>query len=681
MSDLPQYDSYRSNFRQTKDHVLRYGCLYSEENIGTFANLPPVSAGTQADPYRYLQELKAYSRNEEPILRKGEENCGAIGYPTAACCETQELAGQQSRKILGESCQSACCFEAIEDGNLARTSSGRARIYQEYEIPLWRSKKASGFYPSALEDHNRSRWTMAFFTDQVFSRFSRCTRARSDVRERDHEKILAFNPSIDGVFQKLLWRAYLSQPGSVIREDQRYRLGRDIVLRKPVRITFLGWCQGYDLEIDHPDHNFILASGLCCSNSHSAAYALLSYQTAWLKTHYAAAFMAAVLSSDMDKTDKVVVFMEEARSMKLTILPPAINRSEYRFTVDDQGRIIYGLGAVKGVGEAAVEAIVEERRHTGPFQDLFDLCRRVDQHKLNRRVLESLIRAGAFDGLAPNRATLMAQLPEAMRLAEQNSRADDAGQVDLFGLPTVAEPVAVASDVGVVAEWDQEQLLKGEKETLGLYLTSHPIERLKPELEHIVTHPLVDLVNDSNGLASFVRRAGRNGDKPVIIAGLVVSVRTRTANRGGRMAFVMLDDNTARLEIRVFPEAYEQSRKLLIEDAILVIQGKLVWDDFAEGLRVNVDRVLDIDTARQEYARTLVLSLDAGRFNNGLLEHLAATLAPHRQGKCQIQVDYTRTDARASIVLGQDWRVKPSEALLRELRGLVGEEKVRVVYS
>ncbi|HYQ91065.1 MAG TPA: DNA polymerase III subunit alpha, partial [Candidatus Competibacteraceae bacterium] len=421
-------------------------------------------------------------------------------------------------------------------------------------------------------------------------------------------------------------------------------------------------------------------AGYGFNKSHSAAYALLSYQTAWLKTHYSAAFMAAVLSSDMDKTDKVVVFMEEARSLKLTLLPPAINRSEYRFIVDDQGRIIYGLGAVKGVGEAAVEAIVEERRHNGPFQDLFDLCRRADQHKLNRRVLESLIRAGAFDGLAPNRATLMAQLPEAMRLAEQNSRADNAGQVDLFGLPTVAEPVAVVSDVGVVAEWDQEQLLKGEKETLGLYLTSHPIERLKEELQHITTHRLVDLVNDSNGLASSVRRAGRNGDKPVTIAGLVVSVRTRTANRGGRMAFITLDDNTARLEIRVFPEAYEHSRKLLVEDAILVIQGKLVWDDFAEGLRVNVDRVLDIDAARQEYARTLVLSLDASRFNNGLLEHLVATLAPHRQGKCQIQVDYTRTDARASIILGQDWRVKPSEALLRELRGLVGEEKVRVVY-
>ncbi|NTV37103.1 MAG: hypothetical protein HGA53_09125, partial [Anaerolineaceae bacterium] len=558
MSDLPQYDPYGSNFRQTKDHVLRCGCLYSEKNIRTFANLPPVSAGAQTDPHRYLQELTAYPRNEEPILRNREENRGAIGYPTGACCKTQELAGQQSGEILGDSCQSAYCFETIEDGNLARTSFSRARVYQEYEIPLWGSKETSGFYPQTLENYHRSRWTMAFFTCQISPKFSRCTTARSDVRKRDFEEILAFNPAIDGVFQKLLWRAYFSQPGSAIRKDQRYQLGRDIVLRKPVRVTFLGWRQGYDLEVNHPAHNFVLASGLCCSNSHSAAYALLSYQTAWLKAHYPAAFMAAVLSSDMDKTDKVVVSMEEARVMGLMVLPPAINRSEYRFTVDEQGRIIYGLGAVKGVGEAAVEAMLEERWHGGPFQDLFDLCRRVDQRKLNRRVLESLIRAGAFDELAPSRATLMAQVSEAMRLAEQNSRADDAGQVDLFGLPAVAESVPAASDITVVAEWNQEQILKGEKETLGLYLTSHPIERFEAELQYIVTYRLADLANDSNGMASTVRRAGRNGDKPVTIAGLVVTVRTRTANRGGRMAFVTLDDRTARVEIRVFPEAYEQ---------------------------------------------------------------------------------------------------------------------------
>ena len=488
---------------------------------------------------------------------------------------------------------------------------------------------------------------------------------------------------------------YQEQVMQIARVLANYTLGGADILRRSMgkkdakkmaqqRSVFVKGASERGINPDLASHIFDLMekfSGYGFNKSHSAAYALLSYQTAWLKTHYSAAFMAAVLSSDMDKTDKVVVSMEEAHVMGLTVLPPAINRSEYRFTVDEQGRIIYGLGAVKGVGEAAVEAMLEERRHHGPFQDLFDLCRRVDQRKLNRRVLESLIRAGAFDKLAPNRATLMAQAPEAMRLAEQNSRADDAGQVDLFGLPAVAEPVPTASDTTVMAEWNQEQILKGEKETLGLYLTGHPIERFEAELQHIVTHRLADLVNDSNGLASSVCRAGRNGDKQVTIAGLVVTVRTRTANRGGRMAFVTLDDHSARMEIRVFPEAYEQYRKLLVDDAILVIQGNLVWDDFAESLRVNVERVLDMDAARQEYARTLVLSLDASRFNNGLLEHLAATLAPYRQGKCQIRVDYAGADARASIVLGQDWRVKPNEVLLKELRGLVGEEKVRVVYS
>ena len=419
-------------------------------------------------------------------------------------------------------------------------------------------------------------------------------------------------------------------------------------------------------------------AGYGFNKSHSAAYALVSYQTAWLKAHYPAAFMAAVLSSDMDKTDKVVVFMEEARNMELTILPPAINASEYRFTVDDRGRIIYGLGAAKGVGAAAVENMLEERQRNDPFRDLFDLCRRVDLRKVNRRVLESLIRAGAFDELAGNRATLMAQLPEALRLAEQNSRADDAGQVDLFGLPAVTALTPTAINIAEVPEWDSEQRLSGEKETLGLYLTGHPIEHFETELKHIITHRLTELANESNGTAS--RRHGNHDNKRVVVAGLVVGIRVRTANRGGRMAFVTLDDRSARLEIRVFPEAYEQGRKVLSNDAILVVQGNLVWDEFAESWRVNAERVLDLDTARNEYARRLVLSLDTGSFDNGLLDHLAAALAPYRQGKCPVWVDYRGTSARADIVFGQDWQVQPSEALLRELRGLVGDEEVRIVY-
>jgi DNA polymerase-3 subunit alpha len=422
-------------------------------------------------------------------------------------------------------------------------------------------------------------------------------------------------------------------------------------------------------------------AGYGFNKSHSAAYALVSYQTAWLKAHYPAAFMAAVLSSDMDKTDKVVVFMEEARQMNLMVALPDVNISDYRFTVDEQGRILYGLGAIKGVGENAIENLLEERRRGGPFADLFDLCRRLDLHKVNRRVLESLIRAGACDALGANRATLMGQLPEALRLAEQNFRNDAVGQNDLFGLPDDAVMTAPrASDPGELADWDEEERLRAEKETLGLYLTGHPIDRFAEELRHFTTGTLADIAAQGERLNAAVSRYDKTAEKKAVIAGLVVGIRTRNANRGGRMAFVTLDDRTARLEIRVFPEVYAKYRPLIVNDRILVVQGALAWDDFSESLRVNAERLLDLDTARDEYAQCLVLHLDAAHFDNGLINHLAATLAPHRPGRCAVWVHYRRPEAGATIAFGQDWRIKPVEGLLRELRTLVGEERVSVLY-
>jgi DNA polymerase-3 subunit alpha len=417
-------------------------------------------------------------------------------------------------------------------------------------------------------------------------------------------------------------------------------------------------------------------AGYGFNKSHSAAYALISYQTAWLKAHYPAAFMAAVLSSDLDNTDKVVVFIEECRSMGLEVMAPSINASEYRFTIDDQDKILYGLGAVKGVGEAAIEGILEERRSNGRFRDLFELCRRVDLHKVNRRVLESLIRAGALDGLGSNRASLMAQLPEALRLAEQSSRDKAAGQDDLFGLKVTAK-AAVPVVVNTLPEWQEEKRLAGEKETLGLYLTGHPIAAYEEELQHFTSGRLVDISTEGEGAP---RPYGRLNEKQVVVAGLVVGIRTRLANRSRRMAFVTLDDRTGRMEVRVFPEIYERYRDVIFNDNILVVQGGLVWDDFSESWRLNAERLLDMDSARNEYAQRLSMSLDANRFANGLLEHLTATLAPHRGGRCVVCVDYGGLTARAEIIFGPAWKVKPTGKLLRELRNLVGEESIRIVY-
>lgn len=445
------------------------------------------------------------------------------------------------------------------------------------------------------------------------------------------------------------------------------------------RAIFLKGSIEHQVEEETATHIFDLMekfAGYGFNKSHSAAYALISYQTAWLKAHYPAAFMAAVLSSDMDKTDKVVVFVEECRRMRLQLLPPAINVSEYHFTASASDEIRYGLGAIKGVGEAAIESLVEERQRGGIYRDLFDLCQRVDLRKLNRRVLEALIRSGAFDALGANRATLTAQLPEALQLAEQRSRDHAAGQNDLFGLATTvaktpSRPLLITEE----PEWNEEERLRGEKETLGIYLTGHPIRQVLGEMAALNTTRL-------QGLGEGGGSTRRNGDRALLIAGLVVSVRTRNANRGGRIAFVTLDDDSARREVRIFPEVYERYRQLLVEDAILLMQVSLGWDEFNQTTRLTVERVLDLDEARAEHARQLWLRLDTRRCEAGVLRQLAQLLSEHRaDGRCTVGVEYFGAGACVELVFGPNWRVRPSENLLRQLRDLAGAKAVQLQYG
>ncbi|MCC7219269.1 MAG: DNA polymerase III subunit alpha, partial [Candidatus Contendobacter sp.] len=444
------------------------------------------------------------------------------------------------------------------------------------------------------------------------------------------------------------------------------------------RSVFISGAVNHAVEEETASYIFDLVdkfSGYGFNKSHSAAYALVSYQTAWLKAHYPAAFMAAVLSSDMDKTDKVVVFIEECRRMKLTIAPPAINVSEYRFTVGKLGEVRYGLGAIKGVGEAAIEGLLEERRRSGPFCDLFDLCQRVDLRKLNRRVLDSLIRSGTLDELGPNRATLTAQLPDALQMADQHSRNDAAGQNDMFGLAAVEKTPARSLPVAALPDWSEEERLRGEKESLGIYLSGHPITRLADELAALRVTRLSDVAG--NGATPR-----RGADRSVLIAGLVVSLRTRNANRGGRMAFVTLDDSSGRIELRLFAEVYEQHRGLIVEDAIVLVIGTLGWDEFNQTTRLNVERVLDLDQARAEYARRLVLQLNAEQCAAGIVRQLHRVLAEYRtEGRCAVWVEYHGSGARVELAFSPHWQIKPSEALLKRLRELIGDDRVRLRYD
>jgi len=405
-------------------------------------------------------------------------------------------------------------------------------------------------------------------------------------------------------------------------------------------------------------------AGYGFNKSHSAAYALVSYQTLWLKTHYPSAFMAAVLSADMDNTDKVVSLIDECRDMQLAVEPPNINTCEHRFTAKDDQTIVYGLGAIKGVGEAAIDGVINERKQNGAFRDLFDLCQRTDMRKVNRRTLEALIMAGALDVFGQTRATLMASLPAAAQIAEQYSRNRDAGQNDMFGMVSKVE--TGPGSYHVLPEWDDEQRLACEKQTLGLYLTGHPIERYVEELKCFVSARIVDLKPTY--------------DQSVVVAGLIIAMRTMNTKRGDRMAFITIDDRSGRIELAVFSDNYQRYQDLLIKDKLIVVEGEVSVDDYSGGYRMSARAIFDIDQAREHYAKRLRVRVRAELAGNGFIPALQNILNPFREGGCPVVIDYQRADARVDLPLGQDWRVHPTDELLHRLRELAGEQDVEIVY-
>jgi DNA polymerase-3 subunit alpha len=393
-------------------------------------------------------------------------------------------------------------------------------------------------------------------------------------------------------------------------------------------------------------------AGYGFNKSHAAAYALLAYQTAWLKTHYPADFMAAVLSSDMDKTDKLVGFIDEARTMKLVLAPPHVNASAYPFKALDDRRIAYGLGAIRGVGQGAAEAIIEARTNGGDFRDLADLCRRVDSSKLNKRVLETLVNAGACDGLADNRATLMAQVPEAMRLAEQDHANRAAGQHDMFGMPAGDSPTMRLS-TPAQPDWTLRQKLAGERETLGWYLSGHPTEEHRSLLEQLVGTPI--------GRAESLLKPGEGRGSVAVLAGLVTEVR----RRGDAMAFVPLEDWTGRIEASFFRETWLENAPRLSRDRIVLIEGLVSTDHFnGGGVQMRGRTVLDLDEALARYGQVLHLVVDVEHGIDGVL----AALKPARPGQCQVRLRLRTATAEGDVVPDPGWCIRPSLALLDRLR-------------
>lgn len=517
-------------------------------------------------------------------------------------------------------------------------------------------------------------------------------------------------PVLSNTYGVILYQEQVMQIAQVLAN---YTLGGADILRKAMgkknpaemakqRTLFVEGAKAREVDGELAESIFDLMekfAGYGFNKSHSAAYALVSYQTAWLKTHYPAYFMAAVLSADMQNTDKVVTLIEECRAMKLKIVPPDINVGQFNFTVNDKGEIVYGLGAIKGLGEGPVDGILNAREQ-GPFVSLLDVCQRVDSQTVNKRTMEALVRSGAMDSLVEGscdyvRSLLSHSLPQAMKAAEQSSRNQASGVEDLFGEIAPAEPASEQdhSALDGFQPWAEQQRLTAEKETLGLYLSGHPIDEFLPELSHIT----------KNRLANLRPERGHQ-----ITAGLLHSVRTMKSKAGDTIAFLTLDDRSGRFEVSLFAREYEKYRELLQKDLILVVECTVSVDDFSGGMRGRGKEVMTLDQARKKFANRLALNVEASDLPTGFSEHLAAILGPYQlalQGSqqqassvnsvdyapdapvtdpvegCQVLVNYQRNDSRGCIILGSEWKVSPAEDLIQRLKSEFGKDKVEIKYS
>jgi len=514
-------------------------------------------------------------------------------------------------------------------------------------------------------------------------------------------------PVLKNTYGVILYQEQVMQIAQVLAD---YTLGGADMLRRAMgkkkpeemakqRAIFLAGAAKKNIDPDNASAIFDLMEKFAdygFNKSHSAAYALVSYQTAWLKHYYPSHFMAAVLTADMQNTDKIVTLVEECRRMGLSVLPPDVNVGRYAFTVDSAGRIIYGLGAIKGLGEGPVQALLKAREAGGPFSDLFDFCRRVEPGQMNKRAIEALIRAGACDSFGADRAVLLAAIGDAVKMAEQNNRSAAIGVGDLFGeiTPHKQESSDPYAAYRRVHRWSEQRRLQEEKETLGLYLSGHPIAEFLPELEQITRARLDSLKPDK---------------APQLVAGLIHDFRLISTKRGDRICILTLDDQSDRIEATLYGDVYQQYQDQIRKDNVVLVEGVVSVDEFnGDGrLQLRARRVLSLEQARRQYARGIRLNLHSPQlsveslaFLRGLLAEYRCTkqngaptppweaespdpvqYAPHDEGGCQVLVDLETDGVRGTLSLGAEWQVAPSEELLLKLRERLGPRAVSLSYQ
>ncbi len=506
-------------------------------------------------------------------------------------------------------------------------------------------------------------------------------------RKHGRSKVEYPHPSLEPILKPtygvILYQEQVMQIAQVLA---KYTLGGADMLRRAMgkkkpeemakqRVIFTEGALKNNIDEETATYIFDLMekfAGYGFNKSHSAAYALVSYQTAWLKAHYPSEFMAAVLSADMDNTDKVVILIEECRSMKLKVLPPDVNRSGYHFRANEKGEVIYGLGAIKGVGEAAIECIINERKN-GEYRSVDDFCKRVDMSKANKKVMLALVTCGAMDCFSTNRAALQSHLPYALQFADQEQRNQDAGMVDLFAMD---EPEDEVKPLPEVPAWDQKTKLMKEKESLGLFLTGHPVDLYRKELKQIVSVNLgqwLQKLDTSDSSTSGYRRKDENA----IVVGLVIGIRTRNAHNG-REVFVTLDDRTGRIDVRVFPEMFQEIEEIVKKDVMWVVEGGISYDDFNNGIRIRARKVELLETYRMNHAKALRINYSA--LKHKAVDKLAKNLTPYQQ---QARVDMIICGEKEGYdfeLTTNDWSLELNDECILVLEKHLGNDAFSIEY-
>ncbi len=497
----------------------------------------------------------------------------------------------------------------------------------------------------------RPGWTVHLIGDGTLDRFLKVVGPHIVGRSRDLERLDAYARTLE--------------PSA---EPQN-----DVFWDRIVAITPMGEEDTYDLTVDGL-HNFV-ADGLVVHNSHSAAYSVVAYQTAYLKAHYRPEFLAAAMTNEMGDTKKLAVVLEEARHLGVEVLPPSINRSEAHFTVEN-GRIRFGLGAIKGLGLGAIECIVAARATKGAFTSLFDLSVAIDPRQVNRKALESLVRAGALDEIEGHRAQMLEALDAAIQYANRVIADRTAGQNSLFGGPSGDGASAVVPQMPTVAPWPRGRVLKEERDVVGFYVSGHPLEAYLPEMRAFATCSIAEAEGLVEEFTPAEDAMGYGANRPVhTLFGIVTDVQHRRSKAGKPMGFATIEDFTGQAEVLCFSQVYDRVQRYLEPDEVVLVRGGL---EMRGGVKIIADDVVPVWKVREQMIRAVVLELDPEDLAEAQVTALHE-LCDRNRGAAKLYFDLAIPGHDLpQRILARSVVIEPNAEFMQGLARLVGREHIRV---